>query len=79
MDDSGIPKLEVLLAYQGHGIGTTLLQQMIAKLRQPYMIDLVCDPEFQPFYDHLGMRPTVGMVVRNYDRQSCEKIAPAEK
>jgi hypothetical protein len=45
---------------------------MLAKLRHLYMVDLVCDPEVQPFYERLGMRTVVGMVVRNYDRQSCE-------
>ena len=69
-----IPHLEVLPAYQGQGIGTTLVQQMLAKLRHLYMIDLVCDPAVQPFYERLGMRNVVGMVVRNYDRQACELI-----
>lgn len=69
-----IPHLEVLPAYQGQGIGTALLQQMLAKLRHLYMIDLVCDPAVQPFYERLGMRNVVGMVVRNYDRQACELI-----
>ncbi len=69
-----IPHLEVLPAYQGQGIGTALMQQMLAKLRHLYMIDLVCDPAVQPFYERLGMRNVVGMVVRNYDRQACELI-----
>ena len=65
-----IPHLEVLPAYQGTGIGTALVQRMFEKLRHLYMIDLVCDPELQPFYERLGMRAVVGMVLRNYDRQS---------
>ena len=69
-----IPHLEVLPAYQGQGIGTALVQQMLAKLRQLYMIDLVCDPALQPFYERLGMRAVVGMVVRHYDRQACEPV-----
>lgn len=71
-----IPHLEVLPDYQGLGIGTELVRQMIAKLRHLYMIDLVCDPPLQPFYERMGMRPVVGMVVRNHDRQSCEPIQP---
>ena len=67
-----IPHLEVLPEYQGRGIGTQLVKEILAKLRQFYMIDLVCDPDLQPFYERLGMRAVVGMVVRNYDRQSCE-------
>jgi GNAT superfamily N-acetyltransferase len=71
-----IPHLEVLPDYQGRGIGTVLVKQMLARLRHLYMIDLVCDPGLQPFYEGLGMRAVVGMVVRNYDRQSCEPIHP---
>lgn len=67
-----IPHLEVLTAYQGQGIGTELVRQMMGKLRHLYMIDLVCDPAIQPFYTHLGMRTVVGMVMRNYDRQACD-------
>jgi ribosomal protein S18 acetylase RimI-like enzyme len=69
-----IPHLEVLPAYQGQGIGTELVRQMLAKLRHLYMIDLVCDPELQPFYERVGMRKVTGMVVRNYDRQAGESI-----
>jgi ribosomal protein S18 acetylase RimI-like enzyme len=71
-----IPHLEVLLAYQGQGIGTALVRRMLEKLNHLYMIDLVCDSELQPFYERLGMRAVVGMVVRNYDRQAGESIAP---
>jgi GNAT superfamily N-acetyltransferase len=67
-----IPHLEVLPAYQGQGIGSELVRRMIEKLRHLYMIDLVCDPPLQSFYEQFGMRPVVGMVVRNYDRQSGE-------
>ncbi|HEY3474485.1 MAG TPA: GNAT family N-acetyltransferase [Anaerolineales bacterium] len=69
-----IPHLEVLQEYQGQGIGSELVRRMLTKLRHLYMIDLVCNPDLQPFYERLGMRPVVGMVLRNYDRQSCEPI-----
>ena len=65
-----IPLLEVLPAYQGQGIGSELVRRMLAKLADLYMVDLLCDPNMQPFYEHLGMRPTAGMVRRNYDRQA---------
>lgn len=65
-----IPHLEVLPAYQWRGIGSALVRQMLAQLRELYMIDLMCDPELQPFYERLGMRPWSGMVVRNYHWQS---------
>lgn len=65
-----IPHLEVLPAYQGRGIGTELMRLMLQRLRTLYMIDLLCDPDVQPFYARLGMRPATGMAVRHYDRQS---------
>jgi ribosomal protein S18 acetylase RimI-like enzyme len=73
-----IPHLEVLPAYQGQGIGTELIRQMLAKFRQLYMIDLICDPELQPFYERFGMHKVTGMVVRNYDRQAGESMHVAE-
>jgi GNAT superfamily N-acetyltransferase len=71
-----IPHLEVLPAFQGQGIGSELVRRMVEKLRHLYMIDLVCDPPLQPFYERFGMRPVVGMVLRNYDRQAGEPAIP---
>ena len=65
-----IPHLEVLPAYQGRGIGSELVRRMLERLRQIYMIDLICDADVQPFYARLGMQPYTGMILRNYDRQS---------
>lgn len=73
-----IPHLEVLHAYQGRGIGTELVRRMLEKLKHRYMIDLVCDPDLQPFYERLGMRAVVGMVVRNYHRQAGEPVYPSD-
>ncbi len=69
-----IPHLEVLPAYQGQGIGSQLVGRMLARLQHLYMIDLVCDPDLQPFYARLGLRPCAAMVIRNFDRQSCEPV-----
>ena len=65
-----IPHLEVLPAYQGRGIGSELVRRMLDRLRDLYMVDLLCDADVQPFYERLGMRRALGMAVRNYDRQS---------
>jgi ribosomal protein S18 acetylase RimI-like enzyme len=65
-----IPLLEVLPDYQGQGIGTELVQRMLEKLRDLYMVDLICDPELQPFYARFGMRPYTGMILRNYGNRS---------
>lgn len=64
-----IPLLEVLPAYQGRGIGAELTRRMLDTLRSIYMVDLLCDPELQPFYQRVGMRPATGMLLRNYARQ----------
>ena len=65
-----IPLLEVLPAYQGQGIGATLVARLLARLDHLYMVDLLCDADVQPFYARLGMRPATGMMVRHYDRQA---------
>jgi len=65
-----IPLLEVLPAYHGQGIGSELMRRMLEQLRHLYMVDLLCDPELQPFYSRLGMRPGTGMLIRHYDRQA---------
>ena len=65
-----IPHLEVLPAYKGQGIGTELVRRIFDQLQHIYMIDLICDPDVQPFYDRLGMMRYTGMIERNYDRQS---------
>lgn len=67
-----IPHLEVLPPWQGRGIGTELMQRMLHALRDLYAVDLMCDADVQPFYARLGMRPSTGMIQRNYARQSCE-------
>lgn len=65
-----IPFLEVLPAYQGQGIGRELVQRMLGKLHGLYMVDLLCDPDLQPFYARLGMRPASGMMLRDYNWQA---------
>jgi GNAT superfamily N-acetyltransferase len=67
-----IPLLEVLPAYQRRGIGQELTRRMLEQLRGLYMVDLLCDPELQPFYERVGMRPATGMLLRSYDRQAGE-------
>ena len=65
-----ISSLEVLPAFQGHGIGSELVRRLLARLQDIYAIDLLCDPDVQDFYARLGMRPAGGMLIRNYARQS---------
>ena len=67
-----IPHLEVLPGYQQQGIGSELVKRLFDQLRHIYMVDLICDPELQPYYERFGMRPLTAMIFRNYDRQSCD-------
>ena len=60
-----IPLLEVLPDYRHQGIGQELMRRMLATLRDLYMVDLLCDPELQPFYQQLGMSPATGMLIRS--------------
>ncbi len=65
-----VPFLEVLPTFQKKGVGSELVRRMLARLKDFYMIDLTCDPDKQPFYASLGMKPATGMMIRNYERQS---------
>ncbi len=65
-----LPLLEVLPAYQKTGIGSELVRQMLHSLKDHYMVDLICDPEIQSFYERFGMFSRVGMAWRNFERQS---------
>ncbi len=67
-----IPHLEVLDSQRGRGIGSELVRRMLESLQHLYMIDLMCDPDLQPFYARLGLRSSTGMIIRNFDRQRCD-------
>jgi GNAT superfamily N-acetyltransferase len=62
--------LEVLPSRRGQGIGTELMRRMLDRLDGLYMVDLLCDPELQPFYARLGMAPAAGMLIRRRERQA---------
>lgn len=68
--------LEVLPAYQGRGIGSALVRQVLDQLGDLYAIDLLCDPDVQPFYTRLGLRPAHGMMRRTYEAQSGRPESP---
>ncbi len=67
---ANVSSVEVLPEYQGQGIGTELVTRMLDKLRDLYAVDLVCDPDLQPFYARCGMQPVAAMILRRYDRQT---------
>jgi ribosomal protein S18 acetylase RimI-like enzyme len=64
-----IPLLEVLPEFQNKGIGTGLVKRMLEKLKDLYMIDIVCDETHQKYYEKFGMKKYHSMIIRNYDRQ----------
>ncbi len=68
-----IPLLEVLPENQKQGIGLELARRMLEKLKDLYMVDLLCDEELQSFYTKLGMKQAQGMFLRNYKRQAGAK------
>jgi ribosomal protein S18 acetylase RimI-like enzyme len=65
-----IPLLEVIPDYQKRGIGKELMRLMLKKLKDLYMIDLMCDKELESFYARQNMKPAFGMMIRNFDKQS---------
>ncbi len=65
-----IPFLEVLASHRGSAIGSELVRRLLGQLEHIYSINLHCDPELTPFYEHLGMRSLGGMAIRNYEQQS---------
>lgn len=66
-----IPLLEVLPERQGQGIGSELVRQMLDKLGNLYMADLLCDDDVAPFYERIGgMTRASGFIARNYSAQS---------
>jgi GNAT superfamily N-acetyltransferase len=69
-----IPLLEVLPDWQERGIGRRLVTAMLDRLKDCYMIDLVCDDDVASFYERLGGTRLTAVSWRNYDnldRRSC--------
>jgi hypothetical protein len=54
----------VLPERQGEGIGTELMRRLLAELEDFYMVDLMCDPELESFYNRFEMVLRSGMALR---------------
>lgn len=62
-----VPLLEVLPAHRGAGVGTELVRRLMRHLGDLYMVDVMCDPEIQPFYERLGFVAASGAIRRNFE------------
>jgi predicted N-acetyltransferase YhbS len=62
-----LPLLEVLPSHRGRGIGSELVRRILDDLGSLYSVDVVCDHELGPFYEHFGMQPLLGMALRRPD------------
>jgi len=71
INSSFIPLIEVLPSYQGKGIGTKLMEEILLKLNDISNVDLMCDIELQPFYKRFNMMKSNGMVLRKYLGTRC--------
>lgn len=62
-----IPWLEVHPDYQGQGVGTELVNRLVAQLEGMYSIDLACDEDLIGYYERLGFFSFTAMGKRNRD------------
>jgi ribosomal protein S18 acetylase RimI-like enzyme len=60
-----IPLLEVLPEYKNQKIGTKLMQKMLEKVQDMYMIDIICDVEMNSFYAKFNFNPYNSCIIRN--------------
>lgn len=51
-----IPFLEVIPTHQRRGIGSRLVESLLAQLDDLYMVDVVCDSGLEAFYARIGFR-----------------------
>ncbi len=73
-----IPLLEVLPKYQGRGVGGVLIDRLLARYQDLYMIDLCCDENVVPVYESRGFKRFICMARRNFDRQSAAAVEPQQ-
>jgi ribosomal protein S18 acetylase RimI-like enzyme len=74
-----IPFLEVIPHYQGQGIGTQLVKEMLHTLKDYYMIDLLCDEALIGFYKQFNMFKSQGMIIRNFKSQNGANLDDVKK
>jgi ribosomal protein S18 acetylase RimI-like enzyme len=62
-----IPYVEVVPNYRGQGVGRELTRRMMEKLKDYYLVGLVCGLGLQGFYSSFGMTPASAMILRNLE------------
>jgi len=67
-----IPLLEVLRDYRHQGVGSRLVQMLLADIGPLYMVDVMCDEDVLPFYESLGFRRANGAVRRHFTRRNAQ-------
>ena len=67
--DAYIQDLTVDPAYQGQGIGTELMNRIIARLRENkiFMISVIFDEPLLPFYKRFGFYPMLSGQLQTYE------------
>lgn len=65
-----IPLVEVVPEFQGQGVGSGMISRLLERMRDLYMVDLVCDDELVGFYERFGMKRGIAMSIRNYTKQA---------
>ena len=46
------------------------MRRMLARFENPYVVDLLCDPDAKPFYAPLGMGPATGPTLRRHGNKA---------
>ncbi|HVV19995.1 MAG TPA: GNAT family N-acetyltransferase [Pseudonocardiaceae bacterium] len=59
-----LPLLEVLPEYQRSGVGTELVNRVLAEIGDVYGVDVCCDDDVVPYYERFGFQRVNGMVLR---------------
>ena len=72
-----IPLIEVLPSHRGDGIGSELMRRLLEQLDGLYMIDVMCDEDVFPFYEHFGFQRAGGGIIRNYEWRRTAAAGPA--
>ena len=71
------PLIEVLPSHRGDGIGSELMRRLLEQLDGLYMIDVMCDEDVFPFYEHFGFQRAGGGIIRNYEWRRTAAASPA--